>query len=155
MPSTLSQFLRTVTSLAAVLPALATALLLVPLLLLLEPDDVPRRRWVLLWFLLLISAAPVVAYVVNRIRPTATDGNRAMWAGLPQVVTLPAMIRLDVWLDVRSGYYVAGSSEEAMAGGFGTMAGAVGGCVLMLLVARSGQAGASRSAGAYRWRGDR
>ena len=87
--------------------------------------------WV--WLVLLLAAAPLAAYVVARRR---RDGRGAMaLAGVPQVVLVVALIWLDVWLEVRSGYLLAGSGEEEMAYAFGTIFGALLGLLLTALVA--------------------
>jgi len=121
----LSTFLRSVTSLAAVLPALATLLVWFT-----SAQTRPLR-----WWILSVVAAPIVAFAVNRVRPTTIDADRAIATGFPQVVILLVMIALDVWLDGRHGYYVGG--EAGMAHGIGLTVGVLGGSVLVLLVACS------------------
>ena len=87
------------------------------------------------WLVLLLVAAPVVAGVLaRRWRPVAGVA-QALLVGLPQLLAVLALVRLDVWLEVRSGYLLAGSGEEAMAYGIGTAVGAVAGAVLTVLVA--------------------
>lgn len=98
----------------------------------------------LLWVVLLLSVAPVVAGVMTRRADVRVDAWGALLVGLPQVVTVPALVRLDVWLEVRSGYLLADSGEEAMSYGIGAVLGLIGGLVLVLLVSsaawRSGRA---------------
>lgn len=125
MTGMLSTFLRSVTSLAAVLPALATLLVWFT-----SAQTRPLR-----WWILSVVAAPIVAFAVNRVRPTTIDADRAIATGFPQVVILLVMIALDVWLDGRHGYYVGG--EAGMAHGIGLTVGVLGGSVLVLLVACS------------------
>ena len=132
---------RTRLLLAALLPALATALTLAPVLFN-PPEQVP-----LMVGLLLVSSAPAVALVVNWRWPAATNKDRAAWAALPQVAIVPLMVRLDVWLDVRSGYLLRDSGEEAMAYGIGTVFGVLVGIVLVVLVGFAGRLGASLGGG--------
>lgn len=127
--------------LAALLPMLATAVTLTP-----ELFSTPER--VPLWLgILLPFNAPAVALLVNWRWPAATNRDRATWAALPQVAIVPLMVWLDVWLDVRSGYLLKNSGEEAMAFGFGTVLGVITGIVLLVLVGFAGRIGA--------WFGDR
>jgi hypothetical protein len=51
---------------------------------------------------------------------------------------------LDIWLDVRSGYLLAGSGEVQMALGFGTAMAAGVGLLLTVLVVAAGRFGARR-----------
>ncbi|CAA9298943.1 MAG: hypothetical protein AVDCRST_MAG48-1157 [uncultured Friedmanniella sp.] len=132
---------RTRLLLAALLPALATALTLAPVLFS-PPEQVP-----LMLGLLIVSSAPAVALVVNWRWPAATNKDRAAWAALPQVAVVPLMVRLDVWLDVRSGYLLRHSGEEAMAYGIGTVFGVLAGIVLVVLVGFAGRLGASLGGG--------
>lgn len=60
-----------------------------------------------------VFSAPVLALLANYCGPTAAD--RAMLVALPQLAVVPLMIRFDVWLDVRSGYLLRDSDEEATA----------------------------------------
>jgi hypothetical protein len=71
-------------------------------------------------------------------------------AGVPQVVLTVALIRLDTWLDVRSGYLLAGSGEEAMAYGLGTIIGALLGLVLAVLVTAGALLGSRASRRTFR-----
>ncbi len=104
---------RTRLLLAALLPALATALAWTPHVFS-NPDDVSPVLLVLL-----VVSAPVVALVVNWRWPAATNRDRATWAALPQVVVVPLMARLDTWMEVQRGYLLRGSGEEAMSYGIG------------------------------------
>ena len=94
------------------------------------------------WLVMLLAAAPSVAALVNRRTPAATTALRALVVGAPQLPTALGLVALDVWLEVRSGYLLAGSGEEAMAFGIGTILGAAGGLVLALLVAVAAHLGA-------------
>jgi hypothetical protein len=91
---------------------------------------------------LLVAAAPIAAFVFNRRWPVAKTGMRALAVGLPQLAVAVILIRLDVWLEVRSGYLLAGSGEEAMSYGIGTVVAVVGGTILSLLVALAARHGA-------------
>ena len=122
--------------LAALLPMLATALTLTP-----ELFSTPERFPVWLGVLLLVNA-PAVALIVNWVWPVATNKDRATWTALPQVLVVPLMVWLDVWHDVRSGYLLEGSGEEAMAFGIGTVIGVLTGIVLLVLVGFAGRIGA-------------
>ena len=89
------------------------------------------------WFLLLLVAAPVATYVVTRrtrLGARRTSGAALVLAGVPQVFLLLALTYLDVWLEVRSGYLLADSGEEAMAYGLSAIFGALLGLVLAALV---------------------
>ena len=119
------------TALAA---TLATTVVILPQLPINEGQaaELPEvLRWA--WLVALLTTAPVTAYVVARLCRRSHHGAMAL-AGVPQVVLTVALIRLDTWLDVRSGYLLAGSGEEAMAYGLGTIIGALLGLVLAVLV---------------------
>lgn len=113
----------------ALAPAAATAVLYSPQLLT-DPDQMstlpPALGW--LWVLMLLSAAPAVAWVIGRREGSRVPGGgRDVVAGLVQLVVAVILVRLDTWLEVRSGYLLAGSGEEAMSYGLGTsVAGLVG-----------------------------
>lgn len=122
--------------LATLLPTLATAVALSPELF--SPSDaVPP---IVLWLLGL--GAPVVALVLNWRWPAATDKDRATWAALPQVLIVPLMVWLDVWIEIQQGYLRRDSSEAAMALGIGTLVGGIAGIVLLVLVGVAGRLGA-------------
>ena len=53
--------------------------------------------------------------------------------------------RFNTWLEVRSGYLLAGSGEESMAYGFGTSVGGVGGIVTAILVVYGAKFGQGRN----------
>ncbi len=97
----------------------------------------------LIWLLAVLTAAPVVAHVVARRRPAVGAGG-AVLVGLPQLPLVVALVMLDVWFDVRSGYLLAGSGEEAMSYGIGATVATVVGTVLAGLVALSSWWGAGR-----------
>lgn len=97
----------------------------------------------LIWLLAVLTAAPVVAHVVARRRPAVGAGG-ALLVGLPQLPLVVALVMLDVSFDVRSGYLLAGSGEEAMSYGIGATVATVVGTVLAGLVALSSRWGARR-----------
>ena len=88
------------------------------------------------------TSTPVVELLVNWRWPAATDSDRAMYAVTPQVFIPPAMVWLDVWLEVRSGYLLRDSGEEAMAYGYELTLVANAGVILMVLVGGAGRLGA-------------
>ena len=120
---------------ASLLPALATVLAWTPLVI--QPMSESGSPVV---GVLIIISAPAVALLVNWWWPAATDKNRATYAGIPQVLIPPAMVWLDFWLEVRSGYLLRGSDEDAIA--YGLLAAAIAGVILMVLVAGAGRLGA-------------
>ncbi len=128
---------------AVLLPAAATTVVYAPMILS-RPnlwDDLPVLLG-LTWFVVLILAAPVTAAVVNRRWPVATTTTRACLLGLPQLPLAIVLMRLDIWLDVRSGYLLAGSGEVDMALGWGIMMATGVGLVLTVLVAAAARVGA-------------
>ncbi len=106
-------------------------------------EDAPALT--LLWVGVLLVAAPITAYVVNRRRAVATDALRSLVIGAPQLPLLVLLVTIDVWLDVQSGYLLAGSGEEAMSYGIGTTVAAIFGLILVVLVAVAARVGARRS----------
>jgi hypothetical protein len=99
------------------------------------------------WFALLVLAAPVTAALVNRRRPVATTKARAWMLGLPQLPLAVGLMWVDIWLDVLSGYLLAGSGEVQMALGFGTATAAGIGVLLTILVAAAARFGAGEHSG--------
>lgn len=93
---------------AAMLPALATVLAMVPHLTG-HWKEIDRQ---LLWSLLVLPVA--VAYAVNALRPAATTFRRALLAALPQLVLVPGLLALGVWADVQRDYYVGGELGMAV-----------------------------------------
>lgn len=85
------------------------------------------------WLALVLVAPPLVAFVASR-RHGRTSAGASFWVGLPLPVAATLLVWLDVWLEVRSGYLLAGSGEEAMAYGIGTVSGVAGGTLLAALV---------------------
>lgn len=85
------------------------------------------------WLALVLAAPPLVAFVASR-RHRRTSAGAWFWVGLPVPVAATLLVWLDVWLEVRSGYLLAGSGEEAMAYGIGTASGVAGGTLLAALV---------------------
>jgi hypothetical protein len=119
---------------AAVAAALATTVVILPQLPLNEGQLAELPEFVgLAWLGVLLTAAPVTAYVVARRSRRGHRGAIAL-AGIPQVLLVVALIRLDIWLEVRSGYLLPDSGEEAMAYGLGTIIGALLGLLLAVLV---------------------
>lgn len=100
------------------------------------------------WLALLVVAPPFVAFVAAR-RHRRTSAWTWLGVGLPVPVAAALLVWLDVSLEVRSGYLLAGSGEEAMAYGIGTALGIAGGIVLAVLVTTAAWMGAtgSRSSG--------
>lgn len=89
------------------------------------------------WLLVVLSAAPVVAHAMARRRRAPLGVGSALLVGLPQLPLVVVLAMLDVWFDVRSGYLLAGSGEEAMSYGIGVTVATVVGAVLVGLVAVS------------------
>lgn len=139
-PSQLAEVLR-----SALWPAAATTVVYSPQLLT-DSDQMSGLPLALglLWVVLLLLAAPVVAWGLSRrgIRPKA-KGTYA-FVGLTQVGTALILARLDTWLEVRSGYLLAGSGEEAMSYGIGTSIGGTAGIVIALLVIYGAELGQSK-----------
>jgi hypothetical protein len=126
-------------------PAAATTVVYTPMVLFRPKlwDDLPGFIGPA-WFAVLILAAPVTAALVNRRWPVATTTARAWLLGLPQLPLAIGLMRLDIWLDVRSGYLLAGSGEVEMALGWGTMMATGVGLLLTVLVAAAARFGAGR-----------
>jgi hypothetical protein len=125
---------------ALLLPAAATTVVYTTMFLF-RPDGAPAFVGQL-WFPLLVLAAPVAAVLMNRRRPVATTMARAWLLGLPQLPIAVGLMWLAIWLDVRSGYLLAGSGEVQMALGFGTLLAAGIGLLLTVLVAAAARFGA-------------
>ncbi|GAA5166382.1 hypothetical protein [Ornithinimicrobium tianjinense] len=98
-----------------------------------------------IWVVALATAAPVVAYVLNRRTPLATDSYRTLVLSVPQLPLLVLLAAVDVWLDVRSGYLLEGSGEESMSYGIGLTLATLFGMVVVLLVAVAARTGAGRA----------
>lgn len=98
----------------------------------------------LLWAVLLLLAAPVVAWGLGRRGVRPKTGRTYALVGLTQVGTALVLVRLDTWLEVRSGYLLAGSGEEAMSYGIGTWIGGVFGIVIALLVIYGAKLGGAK-----------
>ena len=130
---------------AALVPAAATAAAFSPELFVNPLDDVSGRVRVG-WLALLLCAAPLAAVALNLLRPVATTKDRAVWLALPQIVVFVALVRVDVWLDVRSGYLLADSGEEAMAYGLGMIAALIAGVLVAGPTAAGARWGAHRAA---------
>lgn len=96
------------------------------------------------WAALLLLAAPMTALLLNRRWPVATTSARAVLLGLPQLPLAVLLMWIDIWLDIRSGYLLAGSGEVEMAYGYGTAMAVAFGLLLVLLVAVAARVGATR-----------
>lgn len=138
-PTTAGQLAR-----AALLPAAVTVAVFVPEFFR-DPSQV-ESSWgiTLVWLVALLVAAPVTAYLINRRRAVATTVGRAALVGLPQLPLVVLLMVVDVWFDVRSGYLLAGSGEEAMSYGIGSVVASVFGAILLVLVAVTARLGARR-----------
>lgn len=130
----------------ALAPAAVTLLLFVPEYFRdpAESGDAPALT--LIWAGVLLVGAPATAFVMNRRAPVATDGLRGLLIGVPQLPLVVLLMAIDVWLDVQSGYLLAGSGEEAMAYGLGTTVAGIFGLLLAILVAAAARRGARRPA---------
>lgn len=129
------------------LPAAVTAVLFVPEFFRDPADAGGAPGLTLVWAGILLLGAPTAAFVMNRRVPVATDLLRSLLIGVPQLPLVVLLMVVDVWLDVQSGYLLAGSGEEAMSYGIGTMVAGVFGLLLTALVvtaARLGARGSSR-----------
>ena len=117
--------------LATLIPALATTLALVPAFLTL-PDKFDSWQ---LW--LILGAAPLAAFIVNRLWPAATTQGRAILTGVPQILLLPLLFYVDILIDDSRGYYIGGDLDfdRGFATSIGTLVGIMLGFILMLLVA--------------------
>lgn len=119
---------------AAVLPALATVLVMIPYL----TGHWKEINEQFLWSLLVVPVA--VAFGLNALRPVATTFKRALVAALPQLLLVPGLLVLGMWADVQRGYYVRGEVEMAL--GIILILAPVIGITLMLVTAAFGRLGA-------------
>ena len=99
----------------------------------------------LVWVALLLLTAPVVAWALARRGATVKTSGKVMLVGLTQLTTALTLVRLDTWLEVRSCYLLAGSGEEAMSYGIGTVMGAIGGMVTAVLVVYGAKLGPGKN----------
>lgn len=106
-----------------------------------DTEDAPVLT--VIWVAVLALAAPLTAYAMNRRHPIGTDPARALGLAAPQLPLLVLLVSFDVWLDVRSGYLLAGSGEEAMSYGIGTTVAAVFGLIVVALVALAARWGST------------
>ena len=129
----------------ALLPAAATTVVYSPQLLT-DSDQMSGLPPALglLWIALLLLTAPAVAWGLGRRGVPRKASGTVMLVGLTQVVTALILVRLDTWLEVRSGYLLAGSGEEAMSYGIGTSIGGIGGIVTAILVVYGAKFGLGR-----------
>ena len=132
--------------LLGLLPAAATALVYLPQLLNRagESEEWSGTRTIG-WLVLLLLAAPVVACLLNRRLRVPAGAARWLLVGVPQLLLLVALVRLDVWFDVRTGYLPPGSSEQAMAYGLSGVASLLGGALLVLLTEAGAHLGGPRA----------
>lgn len=93
------------------------------------------------WLVLAVVLPPLVAYVVARRHCGRPGAHAAALAGIPLPLLGVGLAALDAWLEVRSGYLLADSGEEAMAYGLGTILGTIYGLVLLVLVATAATLG--------------
>lgn len=87
------------------------------------------------WLVALVLAAPLTAYLVSRFRCARLTGKSSLLVGLPQIPVILLMSTAAIWFDVQRGHLLAGSGEEAMSYGIGTIVGTIIGIILMILVA--------------------
>lgn len=113
-------------------PAAVTAVVFVPQLAT-DPTFAPALS--LLWLAVLLSAAPVVAAVLGRRLTAPLDRLQTWLVALPQLFVTVLLVRVDTWLEVRSGYLAPGSGELAMSYGLGLVLSLVIGWLLTCLVA--------------------
>ena len=92
------------------------------------------------WLVLMLLAPPLVAFLAAR-RRGGSAARVSIWVGTPLPLLALLLVWLDVWLEVRSGYLLAGSGEEAMSYGIGTTMGVLGGGVLTVLVTVAARTG--------------
>lgn len=92
------------------------------------------------WLVLMLLAPPLVAFLAARLCG-GSAARVSIWVGTPLPVLALLLVWLDVWLEVRSGYLLAGSGEEAMSYGIGTTMGVLCGGVLMVLVTVAARTG--------------
>lgn len=132
----------------ALLPAAATTVVYSPQLLT-DSDQISRvpPPLILLWVVLLLSTAPAVAWGLSRRGVRLKASGEYAFVGLTQVGIALILVRLDTWLEVRSGYLLAGSGEEAMSYGIGTVVGGVAGILIALLVVSGAKLGQNKTAG--------
>lgn len=130
---------------AALLPAAVTTIVFLPEFFRDPAATEGAPALTLIWVGILLLAAPITAYVMNRRQAVATDALRSLILAAPQLPLLVLLMTIDVWLDVRSGYLLAGSGEEAMSYGIGTTLAAIFGLIVVGLVASTARLGARRS----------
>lgn len=122
-------------ALLALAPAAATAVVYLPQLLTDSDEAASVPGAVLLvWLALLLLAAPIVALRLNRSLQVRLTASREIVLAGAQLAVAVGLVRLDVWLEVRSGYLLANSGEEAMAYGIGGIVSVLAGLVLGALV---------------------
>lgn len=122
----------------ALVPTAATVLVFIPMLLR-DPSTmaaVPGE-----WLATLILAPPLTAYLASRRFGGGLHFASSLLVGLPQLPLVMLLSTAAVWLDVQRGDLVAGSGEEAMSYGIGTMVAFVAGTILVLLVATAARLG--------------
>lgn len=95
-----------------------------------------------LWWVVLAAAPATAAALANRRKPAATTIGRALAVGVPQWPLVVGLVLLDVWVDVRSGYLLAGSGEEAMSFGIGFVVAPVLGFMIAFIVTLAALVGA-------------
>ncbi len=120
---------------AALAPAVATIVALIPLLIT-GTGDRPAIVLIVVFFVL----APLVALFVNWRFPQATTGSKTALVALLQPVVIILMLRFAVWYEYRD-YYLEDSGEEAMSYGIGFIISLFLGVIMFLLVYTAGRVG--------------
>ena len=130
----------------ALVPAAVTALVFTPELVT-NPEQTSRLgiSGSLLWAALLFTSAPTTAWMMTRRRRPTRLSPLLLGVGLAQLTTAVVLVRLDTWLEVRSGYLLAGSGEEAMSYGIGFVISVMGGLLLAALCMAGVGIGARRT----------
>lgn len=126
----------------ASVPFSATVLVFIPILLR-KPSTTEAAPPV--WLAALLLVPPVTAYLASRRFGDDLRLGSSFLVGLPQLPLVMLLSTAAIWLDVQRGHLLAGSGEEAMSYGLGTMVAFVAGCILALLVAAAARLGARPS----------
>lgn len=122
-------------------PAIATVLVFIPVMLRSPSTTEPLPG---IWLPALILAAPIAAYLVSRRVGARLSVGLSLLAGLPQLPLMVLLSSASIWLDVQRGHLLAGSGEEAMSYGLGTIVATLAGIVLLILVSAAALLGGRR-----------